>query len=259
MDQLLKLAREIQDGKYRASATDDFASIYGELEDVIDALMPPNPVEIRFINGTGLVYKNQIDAGFVAGRVEYQSGGYQELLKVAGKLRQRIANPSISRDERSITTTLASLRRFRECTQYLAQPPANERDVQDIIWIMLRAQFDRVEREETLPRFGVKAYRPDFGVPDLRLLLEVKFIGSSTQVGNLQDQLLADLQGYIDGNPRYSSVILFVYDHAHKLRDPTKFEVDLRRIEEVADVIVIPGVAAGLSRPTTDTLPVDSE
>ena len=58
----------------------------------------------------------------------------------------------------------------------------SERGVQDIIWIMLRAQSDRVDRESTPPRFGTKNYRPDFGIPDLSTLIEVKFIGERTRI-----------------------------------------------------------------------------
>jgi REase_DpnII-MboI len=47
-------------------------------------------------------------------------------------------------------------------------------------------QFDRVDRENILPRFAAKTYRPDFGVPDLRTFVEVKYIGAKTDVGAIQ-------------------------------------------------------------------------
>jgi hypothetical protein len=243
MEELLELAKQIRDPKASIDLYEQFAVQYGALEDVIDVLFPPRKVELKYSGGTSSVYKNHIEAGFVAGHPSYQWEGYRELLKVIGKLRERVSNPASSRDERSITATVASLRRFRECTQYLTTPPENERAVQDIIWIMLRSQFDRLEREEVLPRFGLKAYRPDFGIPDLYLLIEIKFVSASTQLGDLQDQLLADLRGYIGQSSSYSSVVLFIYDHAHKLRDPHRFVEHMRQLREVSDVIIVPGIA----------------
>jgi hypothetical protein len=43
----------------------------------------------------------------------------------------------------------------------------SEREVQDILWIMLRSVFDDVIDEETLPKFGHSSYRADFGLPRL--------------------------------------------------------------------------------------------
>ena len=134
------------------------------------------------------------------------------------------------------------LRRFRECCQFIATPPTSERQVQDIIWIMLRAQFDRVDREDTLPKFGLKSYRPDFGVPDLRTLVEVKFIGPKTNPAEVQEEVLGDVPGYLTANPSYAGLVVFLYDAAHKLLDARKFVEDLRSVEGILDVIVVPGI-----------------
>ena len=109
------------------------------------------------------------------------------------------------------------------------------------MWIMLRSQFDRVEREETLPKFGVKNYRPDFGIPDLQVLIEAKFISEKTQVSKIQEEVLADIPGYLSGSSGYNSLITFVYDSAHKLRDTRSFIEDIRSVDGIIDVIIVPG------------------
>ena len=112
-----------------------------------------------------------------------------------------------------------------------------------MIWIILRSQFDRVDREATLPKFGVKGYKPDFGVPDLRTLIEVKFVGQKTDPAAIQEEVLADVPGYLTGNAAYAGLVVFVYDAAHKLLDPRKFVEDLRRVDGITEVIVVPGIA----------------
>ena len=108
---------------------------------------------------------------------------------------------------------------------------------------MLRSQFERVEREEILPTFGTKAYKPDFGIPDLRVLVEVKFIGQKTKVANIQEEILADIPGYLNDSTKYDGVIEVVYDHAQQLRDAKPFIEDLRNVEGIVEVIVVPGIA----------------
>jgi hypothetical protein len=46
----------------------------------------------------------------------------------------------------------------------------------------LRSQLDRVDREDVLPRLGAKTYRRDFGLPDLGVFVEAKFIGEKGDV-----------------------------------------------------------------------------
>jgi hypothetical protein len=106
---------------------------------------------------------------------------------------------------------------------------------------MLRSQLDRLDREETLAKFGAQAYKPDFGVPDLATLVEVKFIGEKTWVQDIQGEILADVPGYLREATGYISLIVFVYDAAQKLRDARRFVEDLRKVPGIIDVIVIRG------------------
>ena len=137
---------------------------------------------------------------------------------------------------------IRTLVRFRECCQFISEKPRNELQVQDILWIMLRSQIDRLDREATLPRFGSKSYRPDFGVPELGIVIEVKFIGEKTRVASIQEQVLADIPGYMNDSGSYRGLVVFVYDAAHKLRDPRKFVEDIRSVKGIVDVIVVPGI-----------------
>lgn len=56
----------------------------------------------------------------------------------------------------------------------IRRPVTSEREVQDILWFMLRPVFDDLVGEETLRKIGHSSYRADFGIPSLGLLIEVK-------------------------------------------------------------------------------------
>jgi len=167
--------------------------------------------------------------------------GYTQLLSIIGRVRSKIAAPGSTLDEASVTALIRVLNRFRQCCQYGA-PPKDEKAVQDVLWIMLRASFDRVDREDVLQKFGAKGYKSDFGLPDLRTIVEAKFIGEKTDVGRLQDEILADVQPYLQAGSPYAGIVVIVYDAAQKLRDDRKFREDLRSVNGVVDVIVVPGV-----------------
>lgn len=217
--------------------------LYGEVEEAYKLLAGIKQVVVPLYGKTaGPTYPTYFEAGYLSGRSIYQPEGHAELLKVIGKARQLAADPQVPSSAPSISNLIQILSRFRECSQYIKSPPMDEREVQDILWIMLRSEYDRVEREETLPRFGAKSYRPDFGIPDLRTLVEVKFVAEKISVASIQEGILADLPAYVSDASAYDAVVVLVYDYAHKLRDPRKFVEDLRSVDGVLDVIVVPGI-----------------
>jgi hypothetical protein len=223
----------------------DLCLKYGEVEEIIHRFAGDSKVQVPKSHGaSSIIYPNFIEAGFLSGRTIHQHEGYTQLLKIIGKARQAASDPNFPPPPPTITSLVQILRRFRECCQYIQTPPRNERDVQDILWIMLRSQYDRVDRENILPRFGAKAYRPDFGLPDLQTLIEVKFIGDKGEAAVIQEEILADVPGYLNANTRFSGIVELVYDHAQKLRDPRKFIEDLQKVDGILEVIVVPGISA---------------
>lgn len=215
---------------------------YGELEEAILRITGINIVEVRIHGGHKVEFKNYIEAMLFSGMIYHDYVGYSQLLQVIGRVQMRIKDPVIPIVEPSITSLVTTLRRFRECCQYINELPRSEIAVQDIIWIMLRSQFDRVDREDTLPKFGIKSYRPDFGIPDLGVLVEAKYIGDKTTVAAIQDEIFADIPPYLSSSPKYSGIVVLVYDQAQKLRDPIKFIEDIKSIDGILDVLVIPGI-----------------
>lgn len=184
-------------------------------------------------------YPNFFEAGYLSGRTFHQHQGYVELQKVIGIID---SEGIIDEKQKYLSIVSSVLKRFRPCCSYLHSHLETEIDVQDIIWIMLRSNFSRVEREETLRRFGLKNYRPDFGLPDMKLLIEVKFINDKTNPKQVQEEILADIEGYLNKNEEYESIIVFIYDKANKIKDPEPFIEDFKRLTYIKDLIVTPKI-----------------
>lgn len=240
---LVKLDKLRAGYKSSGAEREETKILYGELEEVINRFAGVENVEVKTHGNLGLceTYPNKVAAGLLASRTFFQNAGFSQLLAVIGKVRQHANDPNIPQVEYSVTDLVRSLRRFRECCQYEPDKPKCEKDVQNILWIMLRAQYDRLDRESVLPAFGVKSYRPDFGLPDLRVLLEVKYIGDRTNPADIQEEILADVPGYLSESTKYDSLIVFIFDGAHKIPDSRKLEEDLRSLDKIVDVIVTHG------------------
>ena len=216
---------------------------YGELESIILRFTGMQNIKVTSPRYPTAIFTNHIEASLLSPSYHDASTPYNQILKVLGQVQQLSKDPIVPKNEYSLTNLIQILLRFRECCQYVKEAPKSEKAVQDIIWIMLRSQFDRIEREETLPKFGVKNYRPDFGIPNLQVLLEVKFIGEKTQLPKIQEEILADIPGYLSDSANYHSIIILVYDDSQKLRDPRKFKEDICSVEGIMDVLVIPGIS----------------
>jgi hypothetical protein len=124
-----------------------------------------------------------------------------------------------------------------------------EREVQDILWIMLRTVFDDVVDEETLAKLGHASYRADFGLPRLGVLIEAKFARKAADFKEIEQQVMVDSIGYLKNTERYKEIVVFIYDDSSSVEQHDVTYRALMEMPGIADVIIVsrPGV---LPRPT---------
>lgn len=97
-------------------------------------------------------------------------------------------------------------------------PVTSEREVQDILWLMLRSNFDDVTDEDTLPKFGHATYRADFGIPSLGVLVEVKFAREASDFKKIEKEVLEDIVPYMKSD-RYKEIVVFIYDDSCSVQE----------------------------------------
>lgn len=76
----------------------------------------------------------------------------------------------------------------------------------------------------------------------------MKFISPRTEPARLQDEIIADIPPYLSSTSGWDGVLVVVYDGAHKMADARKFEEDLRKVDGIIEVIVIPGVTRSTTK-----------
>lgn len=135
-----------------------------------------------------------------------------------------------------------SMKRWRWDAESLKNPVRwqilSEREVQDILWFILRPIASDLEDEDTLPKFGHSTYRADFGIPSLGLLIEAKFARSASDFKSIEKEVLEDLVPYLKAPERYREVLVFIYDDSCSVQRHATTVNALRSVPGICDVIV---------------------
>ncbi len=141
--------------------------------------------------------------------------------------------------------------------QPIQWPITAEREVQDILWLMLRPVFDNLVKEETLPRLGRSTYRADFGIPSLGILIEVKCVGKSSDFKEIEKRILEDSVAYLNGVTAYREIVIFIYDESASVQEHDTTPSSLRGIERISDVVIV-SRPSQLARPAVRHEPADA-
>jgi hypothetical protein len=111
---------------------------------------------------------------------------------IEGGINRVLRSPNIVID--ILSKFEASMKRWRYDNDSLSTPikwPITaEKEVQDILWIILRPYFRDLIDEETLPKLGHSSYKPDFAIPSLRTLIEVKFARKKSDFKDIEKEEL---------------------------------------------------------------------
>jgi hypothetical protein len=115
----------------------------------------------------------------------------------------------------------------------------SEREVQDIVWALLRAVFDDLVDEEPLRKVGHSSYRSDFGLPRLGVLIEVKYVRSAADFKKVEKEAYEDSVTYLKDRGTYKKIVVFIYDASASVQEHATTRDALLDLENVIDVIIV--------------------
>jgi hypothetical protein len=117
-------------------------------------------------------------------------------------------------------------------------PITSERDVQNIIWIMLRPVFNDLVDEEALRKVGHSTYRADFAIPSLGLLIEVKYARKATDFKGIEKEIFEDYVAYLTEDGPYRKMTVFIYDESASVQEHGTTRNALLKLPNVTEVII---------------------
>ena len=137
----------------------------------------------------------------------------------------------------------AAMRRWRwdedDLHDPIRWPVRSEREVQDILWLILRSVFEDVVDEETLPKVGHSTYRADFGLPRLGVLIEAKYARHHTDFKKIEKEVMEDSVAYLRNAGPYKEIVVFIYDESASVQEHDITATALREPSGVSDVIIV--------------------
>lgn len=160
---------------------------------------------------------------------------------ISGGINRILRSPSVIVD--ILSKFESSMKRWRFDNDALDSPIKwpikSEKEVQDILWIILRPYFVDLIDEETLPKLGHSSYKPDFAIPSLRTLVEVKFAIKRTDFKDIEKEIMQDSVGYLTNTNDYERIIVFIYDHSCSTQEHDETKRALKKVSGIEDVIIV--------------------
>lgn len=102
----------------------------------------------------------------------------------------------------------------------------SERDLQDVVFLILRSVFHDARREEWTPSAAGNAKRIDINIPEARIAVEIKFVRDGRHARHVADELRVDIESY-HSHPACGLLFAVVWDPNRYLADPHQIERDL--------------------------------
>jgi len=124
---------------------------------------------------------------------------------------------------------------FNNLRKNVKEKPMDEKEVKDIIEIMLNSKGYAFEREKTRIHYSNKDFIPDFAFEDLNAALEVKLCKTDKKESDIIDEINADVPAY---TTKYKNVTFLVYDLGI-IRDSDLFVEDIERNNPRIKVLII--------------------
>ena len=131
----------------------------------------------------------------------------------------------------------AAMKRWRwdgdELQKPIRWPITQEREVQDILWLILRSYFSDVVDEDALPKLGHSTYKADFGIGSLKLIIEAKFATNKEDFKKIEKEVQEDCIPYLR-DLRYESLIIFIYDDSASVQE---HDITRRSLLEIPGIV----------------------
>jgi len=123
----------------------------------------------------------------------------------------------------------------------------NEYDIQGILWLILRTVFNDLRYEESFPKLGRRGHRDDIAVPQLGLIIEVKYTRKSGDFQKILDEVSKDAV-QINTQAVYKDILVFVYDESCSVEQHSWAKNAIESIDHIKGCVI-------KSAPSTTRLP----
>lgn len=128
------------------------------------------------------------------------------------------------------------IRNFEKCAHRIQHRRAgkavftfdDEYDVQDILWVMLASYYVDIVYEDSSEKKAEKSSKPDFRIPSIKTVIEVKYADKQSDWKKIKEQIAADITQYEQAWPGNYQIFV-VYDSQNVIPNKEKIKQDYRK------------------------------
>ena len=125
---------------------------------------------------------------------------------------------------RAIETLTPTIRSFNNRDKDVAPwTVACEKDVRDLLFVMLRPMIFDLTKEEVIPSKAGTSKKVDLSSNDVRLLIELKWIDKPNSWKRVLKEIHDDIQTY-GMHPACDDLLFAIVDNCRDIQDPRQFE-----------------------------------
>ncbi|MCP4613509.1 MAG: response regulator [Planctomycetes bacterium] len=103
---------------------------------------------------------------------------------------------------------------------------ANEYDVQDLLYVMIKPLFPGLECEEYTPKYAGSQKRVDFVIKEIGVIIEAKYVRDKRHAKTILDEIKIDIESY-HAHAHCNTLIFFIYDPNLEIQDARKKMLEL--------------------------------
>lgn len=196
-----------------------------EIVDVIFRASPRSEgVEVTINNRPFTVARGQIDVA-------------ASILEGAGYI--KAADDEQKKCDFAIQKIAAILGELPDFQSRIRRSLANEKEVQDFLFPILKSHFSTLQEEDYLSKVAGTASKPDFGIEDLGIAIEVKFTSKHKSFKQLQVEINDDSRKYFGKTSPFKVMIVLIYNGSSE-PTPANYVSDLEHMDVISKVIVSP-------------------
>ncbi len=107
-----------------------------------------------------------------------------------------------------------------------------EDDVRDLLYVMLRPLLADINKEEPIPSKAGTYKFVDFCSQGVRLLIELKWIGSKGSWKKKIEEIYVDIQSYV-AHPACDNLLFVIVDAVKDMPDPRQVEEQLTKVQTI--------------------------
>ncbi|GAG36626.1 unnamed protein product, partial [marine sediment metagenome] len=117
---------------------------------------------------------------------------------------------------------------------FLDPKPGDEKKLQREMYKLMRVSNYSPNWDSDQVTYSTRGSKPDFTFNEEKIAIEAKYIGKSTRVNNIVEQMAADCTLY---SKQYDIIIFVIYDMLSKISDIEVFSDDFQRDGHIVIVV----------------------